>query len=76
MTPDKVELNSTSARRGMINLSAIPATIAIMKFDIGPARATRSIPFLGFLKFRELIGTGLAHPNPATNISIVPNTSR
>ena len=42
----------------------------------GPASAVRIMPFLTFLKYRVVTGTGLAQPNPVKIIRMEPNTSR
>ena len=36
---------------------------AIIKLDAGPAAATKAMSRRGLFSLRQLIGTGLAHPN-------------
>ena len=47
-----------------LKFSGIAKKIARMKFDIGPASATRAWSLLGFLKYCGFTGTGLPHPIP------------
>ena len=61
-------------------MANIPASNKLMS---GPPSADHIIPFLGFLKFMGLIGTGFAHPKTTgdfikisiTGTIIVPNGS-
>ena len=41
----------------------MPNTMAMAKFAMTPADATKSVPHLWLLKLRSLYGTGLAQPN-------------
>ena len=47
-----------------------------MRLAAGPASAVTAIPTLGFLKRRTSVGTGLAHPTPATTMQMVPSKSK
>lgn len=47
-----------------------------MKFDNGPANATKYKLFLPRLRRLILTGTGLAHPNLIIRIASVPNGSK
>ena len=42
--------------------SGIRIAIDIIKFENGPANATKALSLIGFLKFCELTGTGFPHP--------------
>ncbi len=55
------------------NKAEIPART---KLDKGPANEIIAKSLLGLDKFKEFTGTGFAHPNPATNKSIVPIGSK
>ena len=46
------------------------------KLDKGPAAATLIVSILKLLNLLGFTGTGLAHPNPAKNISNVPIGSK
>src|SRR5690625_1141608 len=56
-------------------LTDIAHSIAMNRFEAGPARATQAISRLGFLSIRQSTGTGLAQPNnrPAPPISLLLN---
>ena len=52
-------------------MSKMP-TRARSKLDNGPAAAVHAMPFLGFLKYLALMGTGFAQPMPRNIMDRVP----
>ena len=55
-----------------IILYSIAVTIAIKKFDTGPASAVRALSRLLCSKFHSLIGIGLLQPNRNITIIMAP----
>lgn len=49
-----------------------PQSVAIVRFDIGPANAVSAVPNSLFSKLYSLIGTGLLQPKRKRTIEIAP----